>query len=356
MSQSIIIPDEGLTIACADGQTVLEAVEQAGYAIPYSCRKGVCSSCEGTIVSGAAMVRGQGLITGPADRVLLCQTRPRGDVTIAPARIRRAGVIDRKRIDCRVRKIDRPAADVAVIRLRLPIGLRAPFCAGQYLRVMMADGDSRNYSMANPPHRNDEIELHIRHVAGGKFSESVLATLDRGSTLTIELPYGEFTLGENRESQAILLATGTGFAPIKSIVEDQIQRGLRRPIHLYWGANRESDLYMRDLAERWAMAHDWFSFTPVVSAPSADWRGRMGLVHLAVLQDYPDMTGLEVYACGAPAMIEAARLDFNAQGGLGLDAFFSDAFVPSGDAEGGETQPPAHSLNDPATPATMDVT
>jgi CDP-4-dehydro-6-deoxyglucose reductase/3-phenylpropionate/trans-cinnamate dioxygenase ferredoxin reductase subunit len=327
----ISIAGQDIAFDCAEDETVLDAAERAGYSIPYSCRKGVCSSCAGGIVAGQAVVRGHGACTGPANDVLLCQARPRSDLLVAPTRIRAADIIERKVFTAKLRKIDRPAADVAVLYLRLPIGRRAIFHAGQYLRVMMPDGDSRNYSIANPPQKNDEIELHIRHVPGGKFSEGVLAGLAKGDTLEIELPYGEFALSGNADRQAILIATGTGFAPIKSMIENVIKLGEARPIHLYWGANRDTDVYMMALLAAWAAAHPWFRYTTVVSSPSPSWTGRTGFVHDAVKADYPDMSALEVYACGAPAMIDAAQRDFQRDAGLSRDAFFSDAFVPSGD-------------------------
>ncbi|MDF1598651.1 FAD-binding oxidoreductase, partial [Mesorhizobium sp. YIM 152430] len=224
-------------------ETVLDAADRAGYAIPYSCRKGVCSSCRGGIAAGEAMVRGQGHQTGPADEVLLCQARPLSDLEITPARIQKVEPVQRKILDAKVRKVVRPAPDVAVIHLRLPIGQRAPFRAGQYLRVLMEDDDSRNYSMANPPQKNDGLELHIRHVPGGKFSEQVLGTLDKGTVLRVELPYGEFCLSDEDGMDAVLLATGTGFAPMKSLIENQIALGAERPLKLYWGVNTEADLY-----------------------------------------------------------------------------------------------------------------
>jgi len=330
LSFNISVANEGITYDCAHGETVLDATERAGYAIPYSCRKGVCSSCAGDIVSGRAAVRGQGVCTGPASGVLLCQARPQSNLTIAPIRIRRADMLERKVFKVKVRKLDRPTPAVSIVHLRLPIGRRAIFHAGQYLRVLMADGDSRNYSMANAPGK-DEVELHIRHVPSGKFSEQVLARLDKASTLDIELPYGEFSLRAAPGRPAILLATGTGFAPMKSIIEECLALGSTRPLHFYWGVKTEQDLYMRDLASNWASTHPWFRFTPVISRPSQRWSGRTGYVHHAVQADFPDMSELEVYACGAPRMIKAAGRDFRAQSALKDDAFFSDAFVPSGD-------------------------
>lgn len=263
--------------------------------------------------------------------MLFCQARPQTDIAIAPTRIGKAEPPARKIFDAKVRTVTRPIASVAIITLRLPIGRRVAFRAGQYLRVIMPDGDSRNYSMANPPQRSDELELHIRHVPGGRFSEGILAGLDKTSVLRVELPYGEFSLSANDIVPAVLIATGTGFAPMKSLIEDLIRSGRQRPIHLYSGANNESELYVDALARRWAEDHAWFKYTPVVSGPSASWSGRTGFVHRAVAEDYPDMRGIEIYACGAPLMIEAARTEFATACGLPSDAFFSDAFVPSGD-------------------------
>lgn len=327
----VSIASSDISFGCNADETILDATERAGYTIPYSCRKGVCSSCEGRLISGEVSVRGQGGRRGPADGVLFCQARPHTDVEIAPAWIRDIAPIARKVFKAKVWQISRPIPDVAVIRLRLPIGQRAIFAAGQYLRALMPGGDSRNYSMANAPHRNDEIELHIRQVPGGIFSQRILPNLVKGSSLEVELPYGEFRLSENDAVPAILLATGTGFAPIKSMIEHNLRSASKRRLHLYWGANVERDLYMQDLPRSWAEKHDWFTFTPVVSMPSREWTGRAGFVHSAVQQDYPDMSELEVYACGAPLMIEAARRDFCASSKLRQSAFFSDAFVSSGD-------------------------
>jgi CDP-4-dehydro-6-deoxyglucose reductase/3-phenylpropionate/trans-cinnamate dioxygenase ferredoxin reductase subunit len=331
MTHKISVFGQDISFECGESETVLDAAERAGFAIPYSCRKGGCSSCEGGIASGEAAVRGQGACVGPAEGVFLCQARPRSDLEIAPKSIKKVEPVSRKTFEAKVRKIEQPASDVSVISLRFPIGNRSIFQAGQYLNVLMPDGDSRNYSMANPPHQNDGVELHIRHVPGGKFSQTVLANLEKGSILSVELPFGNFTLNENTEAPAILIATGTGFAPIKSIVEHQIREGGSRPLHLYWGANTEADIYLRSLPEMWAEKHDWFTFTPVLSDPPDAWNGRTGFVHKAVQSDYPDMSNLEVYACGAPMMIDAASKDFCAESKLDRTAFYSDAFVPSGE-------------------------
>ncbi|MDX6311353.1 MAG: 3-phenylpropionate/trans-cinnamate dioxygenase ferredoxin reductase component [Streptomyces sp.] len=328
----VTVADTGIGFPCEADQTVLDAAESAGYTIPYSCRKGVCSTCEGGLTSGRAEIRGRGPVEGPADGVLLCRTRPRSDLAIAPTSISERGRPPARRtLTVKVHRITRPTPDVVVLQLRLPTGQRAAFTAGQYLKVLLPDGDSRNYSMANPPHQNDSVQLHIRVVPGGRFSDGILPGLDKDDPLTVELPYGEFSLGTESHRPAVLLATGTGFAPVKSMVEDQLRRRADRPLHLYWGGRREEDLYLRDLAAGWAARAPWFGFTPVLSEPGPGWTGRTGWVHRAVLADHPDLAGHEVYACGSPAMTAAARDGFVTLGGLAPDSFHSDAFVSSGE-------------------------
>ena len=204
--------------------------------------------------------------------------------------------------------------------------------AGQYLRINMPDGDTRNFSMANPPHESDGVQLHIRHVPGGRFSEGVLAELRQGDTLEVDLPYGDFHLRTDSEKPIVCLATGTGFAPLKSIIEYLIKRGNKRPVHLYWGGRRQRDLYLANLPQRWAACAGWFKFVPVLSEPDADWKGAIGLVHHAVLKDLTDLSGWQVYACGNPLMIRNARHDFETIAGLPDDQFFADPFVQSGNA------------------------
>ncbi|MFC3678345.1 2Fe-2S iron-sulfur cluster-binding protein [Ferrovibrio xuzhouensis] len=335
MTYQIRISDQDISFACEPGETVLDAAERAGYAIPYSCRKGACNTCEAALIAGAAAVAGHGgVIRGPCDPVLLCRTRPQSNLEIRPQRIDRTEPPARKRLPASVYRMTRPTPDVAVIQLRYPAGNRMKFKAGQYLQVELADGSRRSFSMANPPQESDGVQLHIRHVPGGVFSEGVLAALQAGDKLTIELPFGDFFLRDaSADTPVILLATGTGFAPIKSIVEDAIKRGLKRPMRLYWGARRTADLYMPELPQKWAARHAWFAFIPVLSEAEADWTGRRGLVHQAVLDDHGDLSTSTVYACGNPLMIAKARHAFTTQAGLPTAAFHCDAFVPSGPDE-----------------------
>lgn len=331
MSHRVRISGRDIDFACEAEETVLDAAERAGYTLPYSCRKGVCSSCEGGLVDGEALQRGHGTISGPRGGVLFCQLRPRSDLEIAPKRIESRTPPPTKQIAAFVFRKTRPAPDVTILHLRYPANERVRFRAGQYLQVLLEDGTRRNYSMAGPPQESDGTKLHIRHIAGGCFSDRTLARLTTGSRLHIEIPFGTFFLrAEGKERPTILLASGTGVAPIASMIEDTLRRGADRPLALYWGVRREEDLYLGDAPARWQRRLPDLRFVPVLSEPGPGWRGRRGLVHRAVLEDHADLSGHEVYACGNPAMVTAAREDFINCRGLTAEAFFADAFVPSG--------------------------
>jgi CDP-4-dehydro-6-deoxyglucose reductase/3-phenylpropionate/trans-cinnamate dioxygenase ferredoxin reductase subunit len=225
----------------------------------------------------------------------------------------------------------RAAPDVTVLQLRFPAGAKAKFKAGQYLSLKLDDGTVRHFSMANAPHQNDGAELHIRHIPGGKFSQHLADGLAEGDQIEVSIPYGDFYLREEHDTPILLLASGTGFAPIKSIVEDAIKRKLNRSMVLYWGARRPEDLYRMELPRKWESQLPWFRFVPVLSeaGPADGWEGRTGFVHQAAMDDIASLAEYEVYACGAPAMINAARQGFVHERQLNRDAFYCDAFVPS---------------------------
>jgi NAD(P)H-flavin reductase len=269
---------------------------------------------------------------------LMCRSQPRADLIVRPKRFERIDIFRRKTITAKIFRLARAAPDVTILTLRFPIGLRAPFKAGQYLQIVMDDGDRRNFSMANATRDNGGAELHIRHVAGGKFSQGMLSKLAVGDSLQIEAPYGDFYLRASARP-VVLLASGTGFAPIKSIIESAIHAGYRRPMHLYWGARKREDIYLAEQPARWAQYLPWFTFTPVLSEPPSSWAGRTGLVHTAVTEDHPDLAATDVYACGNPLMVSAAQHDFIGVHGLPEAQFFADAFVESGPSASSDLQP-----------------
>jgi NAD(P)H-flavin reductase/ferredoxin len=337
MTFDVTVAKHGVTFPCEPREFVLDAAERAGYTMPSSCRKGVCSTCEAGLVDGEVDQRGRGRRTSKDGTALMCRSRPRSDVVIRPKRFEKIDIFRRKTIAATVYRIARPAADVTVLTLRFPIGLRAPFKAGQYLQIVMDDGDRRNFSLANATRDNDGAELHIRHVGGGKFSTQFLPNLSIGDPLTIEVPFGDFFLRDS-ERRLILLASGTGFSPIKSIIETAIHKGSQRPMHLYWGARTRDDIYLEALPAKWSNRLPWFSFTPVLSEPPPSWSGRTGLVHDAVAEDHENLSATDVYACGNPLMVAAAERDFTQKHSLPDAQFFADAFVEASATEPADLQ------------------
>jgi len=323
-------------------KSVLDAALAAGILLPYSCRSGACSTCKARVLSGtieAGNTPAQILTPEEIHEgfTLLCQARATSDLVIESREIRLASDIQVRKLPSRVITIERPATDVAVLTLQLPATETFRFNAGQYIEIILKDGKRRSYSMANPPHAASALELHVRHLPGGLFTDHVFGAgqtqMKEREILRVEGPFGSFFLREDSELPVVMLASGTGFAPIKSIVEHIIHNNIQRPVTLYWGGRRPADLYMHALALKWAQTVPNFSYVPVVSdaLPEDSWAGRTGFVHRAVMEDFPSLMGHQVYACGAPIVVESARRDFIAQCSLPDDAFFADAFTSEAD-------------------------
>src|SRR5689334_8324460 len=340
MSFRITIKPSNRTFNAEPGEGVLEAAMRNGITLPYGCRNGACGACKGKILEGEVDY-GQYAAHILADfekkngYALFCQAKPLTDLTIEAREIGAAGELQIKKLPCRVQRIDRPSHDVAVLYQSLPANGRLQFLAGQYLEIIMRDGKRRAYSMGNAPEDDAHIELHVRNMANGAFTEYVFGKMKERDILRFEGPLGTFFLREDSDKPIIFLASGTGFAPIKSIVEHALHIGVKREMVLYWGARTRGDLYMLDLPMKWQADHDNFSFVPVLSDSPAEeqWSGRTGLVHQAVMADFPDLSGYQVYACGVPVMVEAAHRDFTTQCRLPDDEFYSDAFTPSDGAK-----------------------
>lgn len=338
MSKQVTIQPSGNTFEVPEGDTVLHAALEAGFHLPYGCRNGACGSCKGRVVAGEVDYGSyQDSALSDEERAagyaLFCVARPQSELMIECREISAVKDLVVRKMPCRVQKIERVNDDVIVLRLTLPANERLQFLPGQYIEFILRDGSRRSFSMANAPHDDATVELHIRHVPGGSFTDHVFSTLKERDILRFEGPLGAFFLREDSDKPVVFVAGGTGFAPIKAILEAAFQKGSERPMVLYWGGRRPQDLYMRELAEQWAKAHANFRFVPVVSEalPEDDWQGRTGLVHQAVMADLPDLSGHEVYACGTPAMVEAARHDFHHSCGLPLEAFHADAFTTAAD-------------------------
>ncbi|WP_407278782.1 CDP-6-deoxy-delta-3,4-glucoseen reductase [Aromatoleum evansii] len=338
MSFQISLEPGGQQFQADADQTILEAALAAGLVLPYGCRDGACGACKGKVIRGEVTLTGAATALSDADRAagmtLFCSAHAHSDLTLEARNVSRAGDIPIKKLPCRVQRLTRAAPDVMVIELKLPASEPFRFRAGQYVDFLLADGRRRSFSIANAPHREDAMELHVRLVPGGAFTEHVFNGMKERDILRFEGPLGSFGLHEESRAPVVLIAGGTGFAPIKSIVEYAIHAGIARPMTLYWGSRNRPGLYMDELARSWEQSLPGFRYIPVLSEAAAadDWHGRTGLVHRAVIEDLPDLSAHEVYACGSPAMIDAARDELAAQCGLPPDAFFADAFTFATDA------------------------
>jgi len=323
-------------------KSVLDAALAAGILLPYSCRSGACSTCKARVVSGTVEAGNSAAqILTPQEIhegfTLLCQARATSDLVIESKEIRLSSDIQIRKLPSRVTSITRPASDVAILQLQLPATENFRFYAGQYVEIILKDGKRRSYSMANPPHSAAALELHVRHLPGGVFTDHVFGVgatqMKEREILRVEGPFGSFFLREDRDLPIVMVASGTGFAPIKAIVEHMVHQNIQRPVTLYWGGRRPVDLYMEALAKQWALTLADFTYIPVVSdaLPEDAWTGRTGFVHRAVMDDFPSLIGHQVYACGAPIVVESARREFVTQCGLPEEAFFADSFTSAVD-------------------------
>jgi CDP-4-dehydro-6-deoxyglucose reductase len=265
--------------------------------------------------------------------VLTCSAHALSDITIESRQVTPAGALPIKKMPTRVSSLVRKAEDVVLLQLQLPANDSFVYRAGQYVEFILRDGARRSYSMANAPSNGSGVELHIRHMPGGRFTDLVFGSMKEKDILRIEGPMGSFFLREESSKPMVFLASGTGFAPLKALLEHMQHCGITRPVTLYWGGRRPADLYMDDWVQEQCAAMPHVRYVPVVSdaLPEDAWQGRTGFVHLAVLEDFPDLSGHQVYACGAPIVVDSAQRDFCAQAGLPADEFFADAFTSEAD-------------------------
>jgi CDP-4-dehydro-6-deoxyglucose reductase len=338
MTFQVTVQPSGRQFICDEGETILTAAIRAGVGLPYGCKNGACGSCKGKLVDGDVVhATHQERALSAADEAkgitLFCCAHPESDVVIEAREVLGIGEFPIKKMPTRVAKLDKVSDDVMLMSLQLPANERLQYRAGQFIEFILKDGKRRSYSIANAPHLDDHVILHIRHMPGGLFTDHVFSTMKVRDILRIEGPQGTFFLREDSDKPMVLLASGTGFAPIKAIVEHAIDTGTAREMVLYWGGRRPQDLYMMALCEEWARTLPNFRFVPVISdaLPEDGWSGRTGYVHRAVMEDIPDMSAFQVYACGAPLMVESAQRDFVAQCKLPEEEFYADSFTSEAD-------------------------
>ncbi len=342
MSYQVTLKTSGKQFTVDSEESILEAALRQGINLPYGCKNGACGSCKGKVLEGQ-LSHGQhseGALSRAeetAGSILFCCAHPQSDLLIEAREVQGSGDIAIRKIPCRINTITKPSADVAILKLQLPAAERFQFLAGQYLEFLLKDGQRRAYSIANAPEQEGPLELHIRHLPGGLFTDFVFGVKDPAlkekDILRFEGPLGSFFLREDSKKPIIFVAAGTGFAPIKSIIEQMQLKKIARPVHLYWGGRRPGDLYLPELCASWEKEIANFKYIPVISdaQPEDQWQGRTGFVHQAVMQDHPDMKDFQVYACGAPIMVNSARTDFSSQCHLPEEEFFADSFTSAAD-------------------------
>jgi len=341
MTFHITVQPSGRHFEAQPGEVILNAAIRDGIGMPYGCKDGACGSCKckklsGTVVHGPHQSKALTSEEAAAGMILTCCAIAQSDVVLESKQVTEVGAFPIKKIPVRVSTLQKLSSDVAVLRLQLPATEPFQFHAGQYVEFLLRDGDRRSYSMANAPSNQGSpahIELHVRHMPGGKFTDQVFGTLKEKDILRIEGPHGSFFLREDSSKPMVFLASGTGFAPIKALLEHMQATGCTRSVHVYWGGRRPSDLYMHDWMLARATDMPNLTYVPVVSdaLPSDNWTDRTGFVHLAVMTDHPDLSGHQVYACGAPVVVESARTDFSLRCGLPQDEFFADSFTSEAD-------------------------
>ncbi len=352
MSFKVLVRPSGLQFFAEPTENILDAALRAGVGMPFGCKDGACGSCKARVLAGELE---QGWHAAPAlsheehvaGLALLCCAQPRSDLEIEVREVAGYGEFPARKMPCRITHLERVTPDVVIVTLQLPAAEHLRYRAGQFLEFTIGAGVRRCYSIATAPHVEEAISIHVRHMPGGVFTDALFGAaakpIKERDILRLEGPLGTFFLRPDSERPIVLLASGTGFAPIKAIAEtifhlqlNHDDPGRTRParsVALYWGARARRDLYMNDLPMRWAGEQPNFRYIPVLSDALEEdaWTGRTGFVHQAVMQDLPDLSQHEVYACGAPAMVEAARRDFVHLCGLPDDHFLADAFTSKAD-------------------------
>lgn len=340
MTFQVTVTPSGRQFECDEGETVLSAALRAGVGLPYGCKNGACGSCKGKLIAGQ-VVHGNHQQKALSDTEeaqgmsLFCCAKPNSDITIEAREVQGSDEFPIKKMPSRIARMEKLSDDVMLIALQLPANERLQYRAGQYIEFMLKDGKRRSYSMANAPHIDAQITLHVRHMPGGIFTDQVFSSMKERDILRFEGPHGTFFLREDTEKPIILLASGTGFAPIKALIEHLIDLKSPRPVTLYWGGRRPQDLYMDTLCQEWARTLPNFNYIPVVSdaLPEDQWTGRSGFVHQAVIADHADLSGYQVYACGAPVVVDSAKRDFIALCQLPPEEFYADSFTSEADLQ-----------------------
>jgi CDP-4-dehydro-6-deoxyglucose reductase len=337
-SFSVTVQPSGRHFEVTAGESVLAAGIRQGIGLAYGCKDGACGSCKckllsGSVTHGAHQEKALSAAEEANGYVLTCSATAHSDLVLESRQVTQAGAFPIKKMPVRVSSLTKVTEDVIVLQLQLPANDSFGYRAGQYIEFLLRDGARRSYSMANAPHQGPGVQLHIRHMPGGKFTDHVFGAMKEREVLRVEGPYGSFYLREESAKPMIFLASGTGFAPLKALLAQLQHLESMRPVTLYWGGRRPTDLYDDAWVQAQLATMPHLRYVPVVSdaIDTDQWNGRSGFVHQAVLQDFPDLSGYQVYACGAPIVVDSARRDFCGQANLPEEEFFADSFTSEAD-------------------------
>ena len=331
-SRKIVLSPEKTEFNSQVNESILDAALREGVQLPYGCRSGTCGACkaqllEGEIVYGDIEPEALTEKDKKGDWILCCQAKAESDLLLKVREISETREIPIKTLPSRVMHMEQLSHDVMGLWLKLPSTERLQFLAGQYIDILMKDGKERSFSLGNAPHEDEYLQLQIRYYDGGIFSEIVFKEMKEKALLRIKGPFGNFFLREDSERHSVFIAGGTGFAPVKGIIEHLIAKGDKRRVSLYWGVRAKRDLYMDELARSWAEEHDHIEYMPVLSEPMEEdnWKGKTGFVHEAILEDIKDFSDIDVYASGPPIMVQSVHKSFT-ELGLLEERLYSDAF------------------------------
>lgn len=320
---------DGPDVVCTSGQTLLAALEAAGQAWPSGCRSGRCGECKTRLLAGRVELQEDHCLS-PSELsrgwTLPCVATPRSDIRLEPRSLPAGGL----RHPYRVQAANLVTTDVLHLSL-VPAsgtpGLRS-FQPGQHARIESPRAGSRLYSMAAPPRDDGVLEFHVRWVPGGRLSTHLCRDTRAGDLLFVSGPFGAFGWQSSRRP-SLLVAGGTGLAPLRAMLLQRVAQQDWRPVTMYWGASRTAGLYGLEAVLGLTAVHPGLAVVPVISEPQAGdtWSGRVGLLHEVVLADFPHLAGHDVYACGSPRMLQAAHRAFTESAGLPPEHFHADAFV-----------------------------
>lgn len=329
MSFQVHLAHSRLRFAVEPGETVLAAGQRQGLALPYGCQGGTCASCRVRLLEGTVEhttpPRALSQAEVDAGYILMCQARPTSDLELQLHQPERLEQLRPRQLPVRLLERRMLSHDVVGLSVQLPRGEPFRYLPGQYVDFLLDDGRRRSFSIANAPAPSETLEFHLRVTPQGWFAHYAQEQLAARAILRIEGPLGAFYLREDSTRPVVMMAGGTGFAPLKAMLEQHFRAGSARPVHLFWGARARRDLYLHALAAGWARQHAQLRYTPVLSEPDGDWDGERGLVHDAVLRAHPDLRGHEIYMAGPPVMVHAGKQAF-VEAGLDADHLYYDSF------------------------------